>query len=778
MLSPRRLLVLNLFFFLAILLCDSVISGTLPLKRVRDSGFNLRRAMEHSQNFTGDLRTYGSNTHNYTIHHIHNVFHKIQKRHRKPQARVGPRLGLAVIPAHLAARQGVNHVPCERAQYLANFRGPGESPPLYIGVKHDGGTEGVGYHDTAIYSASALEMCDSISRSDQQLSLNGGLAFFFITGVHDCEQALRYILITNNTDGNFLYFDSVGVKKPFAVLQQSKESGQLVRALSKTWGIAMFSGIERLFRSDAELWTLTGGVRLGFMGNSKWHRTELDFGGSGGKDLEFVGNLMAEIVKNKPQIVSEEVFAFGFSPLIVVVEKRFWQSCVCFIVAIPVLLIAIAVYQRRQWLLENKRANTLSLMQQGFLFVGVLAVMFGVCLLFGFALSVMNPGSCAGFSCFSYIALIIAFEFLFMSLVHGLELGTNTPWRALYIVILSVAAFLLRNHGESISLCLTLAPQLILFALSRWFSIAPTVDLFFSCLSLLPPTFVFVLMIGPITQAYMNSPSLLADIVPLSVVLLYCINFILAALPSAIARTVGSLPYQKKFGYVAFIVFSFFLIQPFSFTSGDNIIGEFAEYIFDSKNETLVTFTPRGGSRMASRVMSAISSNSSLEYIPHMSPVVLNSPTGPSFVQRFYNISGRNMLDLRHCHVHTKQTRHGRQVRVILDQQIVDEVLDVAFVMYCPNKRSLLRWNGKKPLYTTTPRSNSTAVFMYTGVMSPITWDVHVTAEEDVALDILFVLQKSSSEKRRFTAQFGKHVHHSPDPKSLGSRIFIHSIEV
>ena len=773
MVAPRRLLLINAVLFFMVLLCDTLLSRGVRFRPPQRAPFDYATALAHQKNFSNDVRVLGSENFNQTLSHMFVTFAHAQQR-KEQQGALKARLGYSESSLSYVTTDNVSHIPQGLRNYFAVFDNMDRMEnwrrrPLFVGLRHDSAYEGIEYYESVVYTSAILEVITAMSQVLNHKSRP--VTFIFLNNWLHERESLYEILRNNCSSGNFLFLRSIGVGPPFAMVDKSNASSSMLRALRKIPGIVMYSGLSRLFGTKSKLWSMDGGLTLGFLGNPKYHRTKLDVDRSQGRDMRYVGEAMLSLSLD-PEVPDEdeEAFSFGIAPFVLIVRESLWKKVtVCvFVVSFALILLH---YQRTYGTVVRPAVGIL---RRG---CYVLCIVFVVCvcyLLFGFALAVMNPGSCEGFSYISYFVLVAAIECLFLSMLRS-EL--EMEWRGLHIVLLAVAALVLRDRDESMCLVLTLLPQLVLYGLSSFYRLNRVVALMLVCVSLLPSTFLFALVMKPLSQTLAVSPKITADIVPLLGVLLYSLNFLLSAMPFILADEKEKFQYTGELLYVAMAIFFYFLVQPFAFTMSDSITGTFTEFLFSNRNDCVVVFRPDGSSRLASRIAGGL--KKPIRYEPHMDPIVLNRPSGAVFTATYSNISRTDIPDMRHCHVASRTTTGRRRVKIRLDKQIAENVRQVALVIYCPTRSCLAPSMGNPP-HVTTRESNNTVILMYSGMSNSFSAEIELKSgmEDSLRIDMLLMLRRSTPQKRKFLSAFPDYVQDRPDPMGIGGSVFVHTLKL
>ena len=775
MVALRRLLLVNTAAFFMVLACDVILSGRVRFRPPQRAPFDQSAALAHQKNFSNDLRILGSENFNQTLSHMFVTFSHAQKRKDQPGA-LQSRLGYSESSPSYVTLDNVSHRPHGLRTYFAVFDNDDRMEnwrrrPLFVGLRHDSAYEGIEYYESVVYSSAILEVVNAMSMVLNRKTRP--VTFMFLNSWLHEKESLYEILRDNCSSGNFVFLRSIGVGHPFAMIEKSNASSSMLRALRKIPGIVVYSGLSRLFGTKSKLWSVDGGMTLGFLGNPKYHRTKLDVDRSQGRDLRYVGEAMLSLALD-PEVPGddEEAFAIGIAPVVLIVRESLWKKVtVClFVVCIGLILLH---YQRTYGTVARPAVGIL---RRGCYVLCMLFVVCGCYMVFGFALAVMNPGSCEGFSYMSYFALAAAIECLFLSMLRSFEPELEAEWRGLHIVLLAVAALLLRHRDESMCLVLTLLPQLALFGLSLFYRLNRGVALVFVCMSLLPSTFLFALVMRPLTQTLAASPKLTADVVPLLCVLVYSLNLLLAAMPFILAAEKEKFHYAGELRYVAIAIFFFFLVQPFSFTMSDSITGTFTEFVFSNRNDSVVVFRPDGGSRIASRIAGRL--KMPIRYESHMDPIVLDKPSGAVFTAAYSNISRTDIPDMRHCHVASRSTVGRRRVKIRLDKPIAQNVRQVALVIYCPTRSCLAPSMGKPP-HVSTRESNNTVILMYSGISNSFSSEIELNGGmEDLRIDMLLMLRHSTPQKRKFMSAFPDYIQDRPDPMGISGSVFVHTLKL
>ena len=769
-----RFLFANTVFFCSVCVFAAFSRGKLSFTAPRDTGFSLPRAITHEVSLSSGVRVPGSIAYEYAIKYIVSAFQAITDEPVKVSSWKDRKVlsfeTVPVVPS-FTSDSGVNVLEMSGSHLLFKISSkyPMQDNPLMVVMKLDTGTEGLDHYESTLYCAAAIEAARVVF-TDPSLVLYRQVWFLFATGGLDIEKVLSRYVMENFTTGSVLYLNSIGPGRPWTMLERSWRSSSMVRALAEIPGMVMYSGIAKLFGWKGALVKNGCAVKMGFMGNPLQHHTRMDAQQTSNDDLLYVGNaIMSFLRRYNPDGKEKPIFAFGISPLLIVVRQTLWKKVVRVIIGIAMLCLVVVQFR--------KMATWISMFKRLLLHVVILGVIVLVWCIFGYALSVVNPTS-YGFASFIWGALLVlCLECFVVYLAGTCSFVNGFEWRMVHVLCLTVLLVAFRNEDESLPLVLTLVLQLVLLLISRWVSIPMVVEFVLLYLSSLPFTVIFSMVLGPLCFQSMLEPSLLSDFVSLLLVMCYALNMALSVMPWCLSQMKS-----KDFrwiGVLPLVISLVFLVRPVPFSKEAFVPGTLTQFVYDSSNDSVITFVPFAGNKVAHAVYTA-TQNWTYEPSCRSNWLIRSSTPCFSMVKQSPNMAQALTLGEDYNVTTRVGNSEARRLKVSFGNRSQKLSNHVMLAIHCSGRQACIRkWSGGiRPSYIRTQRSKWTALFSVTGPKTSFTFEAEFNGGAPIPVDIMFVMNQKSSELRRVIESFKSKIQHSPDLFELGGSIVIHTLHV
>ena len=771
-----RFLFANTVFFCSVCVFAAFSRGKLSFMEPRDAGFSLPRALAHQASLSTDLRMRGSKTYEKAMNYIIAAFQAITDEPVKVSSWKDRKMlsfeTVPVVPA-FTSDTGVNVLEMSGNHLLFKISSkyPMQDNPLMIVMKMDTGTDGVDHYESTLYCAAAIEAARVVF-TDPSLVLYRQVWFLFATGGLNIESVLSRYVMENFTTGSVLYLNSVGPGRPWTLLERSWRSSSMVRALARIPGMVMYSGIARLFGWKGAMVKSGCAVKMGFMGNPLQHHTRMDAQQASNDDLLYVGNAILSFLRRyNPDGKEKPVFAFGISPLLIVVRQRLWKKVVR--VTLVLAVLCLVVVQLR------KVATWVSMFKRLILHVVMIGVIVIVCCIFGYALSVVNPTS-YGFASFIWsVLLVLCIECFVLYLAGTCSFVNGYEWRIVHVLCLTVLLIAFRNEDESVPLVLTLVLQLVLLVISSCVPIPMVAEFSLLYISTLPFTVIFSMVLVPLCLQSMLDPSSLSDFTSLLLLMCYALNMALSVMPWCLSEM--KMKDFRWIGVLPLVVSLMFLVRPVSFSKEAIVAGTVTQFVNDSTNESVITFVPFAGNKVAHAVYTA-TADQNWTYEPSCRSNWLLRSSTPCFSMIKQSPSTAQALTLGEDYNVTTRVGNSesRRLRVSFGNRICKLANHVMFAIPCAERQACIskRSGGIRPSYIRTQRSKWTVLFLLAGAKTPFTFEVELNGGAPIPVDIMFIMNQKSPELRRVIESFKSNIQHSPDLFDLGGSILVHTLHV
>lgn len=759
-LLAHSVILLSLFFF------AQLFSSGFFRKRESSHGFLLRQARIHEMGLSSSVRIPGLQGYQSAIQYFYSVFENISDEARKTKRTVGFK---HVSPiSTFASEIGANYIELNGANLIFKIssRKCMTQQPLLIAAQFDTPAVSVAQYESTLYCAAALEVLRVVA-SDPSFVLSRPISFMFVSGAQ-AEESLNKYVAENFTDGHALYLNSIGTGRPWTVFGTADRSSSIIRALAAIPGMVLYSGISRFFASDGTILRVSGAVKGVFMGNPSQRHTSLDVELSHGSDLLYIGDLLLSFLKNyKPDAREKKIFAFGVSPLTIIVERKMWKKIVVTVLIVTSLSCIVGVFR---W---KKNVNWL-LLPCLILFVCLFSFVFG------YSLLLVNPSSYASSPYVSFIIMFIGCECLALFFVGSCRVASGHEWRVIHCLCLTLYLYFVRNDHQSVPLVLTLIPQILLLLGSMVLRFHTVVEFIVIYISLMPATILFSLLFKSMCLYSLSQPDRSSDARALAFVLFYALNFLLSFLPWCLSEGCDILTSPKKTGVGIIVALVLLFVSPF-FNSHDVCIsGTFGQLVFPSFQKSVVVFAPFAGKKIAPVLYRSLVLDN-FSYEPRCSYQMRINSSGPCFWKTVDPKKVPWGSFSQDCNVTSRFDGSGARLLKMSCAMASSSVSKQVMIMLpCPDNRTCLtaRAGGIRPVYTQTRRSKRTAVFILSGMTGPIHFEAGLKTDLPVSIEVSFFTQHKRVEMRKFMESFKVNVQHCPDGVDTGGSIIVHQYEV
>ena len=759
-LLANSVILLSLFFF------AQLFSSGFFRKRESSHGFLLRKARTHEMELSNSIRVPGLQGYHSALQYFYNVFENISDEARKTKRTVG--FTHASPVSTFTSEIGANYMELSGANLIFKIscRKCMTQQPLLIATQFDTPAVSVAQYESTLYCAAALEVLRVVA-SDPSFLLSRPISFMFVSGTQAEESLDRYVA-ENFTDGHVLYLSSIGTGRPWTGFGSADRSSSIIRALAAIPGMVLYSGISRFFRSKGTILRETGAVKGVFMGNPSQHHTSLDVELSGGSDLLYIGDLLLSFLKNyKPDAREKKIFAFGVSPLTILVERKVWKKVVITVLIITCLSCVVGVFR---W---KKNANWLLL----------LCLILFVCLfsfVFGYSLLVVNPSSYASSPYVSFILMFIGCECLALFFIGSCRVASGPEWRVIHCLCLALYLYFVRNDDQSVPLVLTLIPQILLLMGSMVLRFHAVVEFIGIYISLMPITILFSLLFKSMCLYSLSQPDRSSDVRPLAFVLFYALNFMLSFFPWCLSEGCDILTSPKNSGVGIIVTLVLLFVSPFFNSREVCISGTFGQLVFPSSQESVAVFAPFAGKKIAPVLYRSLVLDN-FSYEPRCSHQMRIHSSGPCFSKMIDPKRVPWSSFSQDCNVTSRFDGSGsRLLKMTCGRAVSSASKQVMIMVPCPDNRTCLtaRSGGVRPVYIQTRRSKRTAVFILSGMTGPIHFEAGLKTDLPVSIEVSFFTQQKSVEMRKFMESFKVNVQHCPDGVDTGGSIIVRQYEV
>lgn len=746
------------------LMLEAFMTGNLCSEYYPDTLFNVTGALDVFRFLSNNPRSPGSKGHEAAFAHIQGVFKEAQKN-SWAEPNLNSKIDIDSEPRTILNEAG-EYVYQNVINNLALTISPEkkqDKEKLLI-ISHydtDGNTRGL--YESAI----GMSVCVEIALDIFNLinGLNCTVTFLFTGASKNGISSPEFINRINHT--HIIDIGSIGPRRPFGVITRSKLSSKLLRIISNCKGTIIATFMNDLFKFGNQfLSNGYNGIQLMYFGKTSLHRTEQD-SYVDPNDIELLGNILFEMILGfRPEDVAndQDYVAFGIPPLVFGCEKKTLE--------IIVFTLFIASFVSFYYIISDIN----SIFKTFIRFIKISSIIAIVFLSFGVFLNAVNTVSYSSGPRIHLFNLIFVgcFIFAYFELKQNKSSSSN-EWAFIRMTI-DAMSIILTMKFDIVPLFIILFALEIVESFFKYYG----VKIGFAFLKIMPIMFVIIPIWETLLQNTSSMPGLVADIVPMIVIIVFVMQINLILVPLCYFEKDYNFSQQDSIrnGFLVYITLILMYFTAKSMPYGEFYVlkGSFSEYIY-SNLTSVASFIPSAGHRVLRQANLSLRKNSNIKFDPSF-------PTLNGTKPAFYRINDNVVLKESmhpwpgisiHADPLSKSAGRCMNVDLSISRKLNHIFESIIFDLKCGNNPCVKSFNETTVTnHIKQPDGNYDFVLRIIPGRSN-SFTICINTKNKKQVDIMFITSQPTIQRVKFKELFEKYVQHAQDPYHVSETVLINT---